>query len=356
MTPSAGANGSINPNSAQSVAEGGSITFTSLPDPGYSVYQWQTNNVVAQSGGTSFTLLNVTTDTAVQVTFTAVPSGIDTITASPVPVYGGSVNGAGAFADGSTHAVTATANPGYSFIDWRENGIEVSSSTTYAFTLTTNRTLVGNFTATPAIASDIDAPTLQITQPFSSSAFVTTTNAVTLAGIASDLGHGDNGISSVTVNGVEATGDTTANGGTANWSLPVSLSDGTNTIIIIAADDSANLNGTTQTVQVVLVPQAQPLNISSLKLQAKFKRIGSDSCAIKGTLAEVPTGFSIANASATLDVGGAFAEFQLNAKGHGANSNGSITFAYKKKSGIWSFTGKLKGDLKGLWAKYGITT
>ena len=46
-----------------------SVTFTALPDPGYAVDQWQTNNVAAQSGGTSFTLVNVTAHTAVQVTF-----------------------------------------------------------------------------------------------------------------------------------------------------------------------------------------------------------------------------------------------------------------------------------------------
>ena len=55
---------------------------------------------------------------------------------------------------------------------------------------------------------------------------MTTTNAVIVAGTASDLGHGDNGISIVTVNGVEATGDTTANGGTANWSATIALNPG----------------------------------------------------------------------------------------------------------------------------------
>jgi PKD repeat protein len=80
-----------------------------------------------------------------------------------------------------------------------------------------------------------------------------TNNAVTLAGVASDLGHGANGISMVTVNGVEASGDTAGNGGTANWSLPVSLSVGTNVFAVIACDASPNTNTTTATFAIYLL-------------------------------------------------------------------------------------------------------
>jgi hypothetical protein len=99
-----------------------------------------------------------------------------------------------------------------------------------------------------------------------------------------------------------------------------------------------------------------PMDINSLKLQAKFKKVGTDTCAIKGTLTELPTGFSISNAVVMLDVGGATVDIQLNKKGSGANRNGNIKFSYKKKTGVWTFTGKLKGDLKGSWATYGITS
>jgi len=262
VTPTAAANGSISPNSDQSLASGDSIAFSSLPNPGYVVDQWQTNNVAAQCGGSSFTLANVTADTAVQVTFIAVPTATDTITVSPVPAYGGTVSGGAAFTDGSQQVVTAAANPGYSFINWTENGIEVSSSTNYAFTLTTNRALVANFTATQFILSDKDAPALQITQPYSSGVFVAATNVLTLAGTASDLGHGDNGISIVTVNGVEATGDTTANGGTANWNATIAISPGTNTVTVVAKD---TLNNSSQQQITVTYnpPQLSGIALSS---------------------------------------------------------------------------------------------
>ncbi|MGD1019599.1 MAG: Ig-like domain-containing protein [Verrucomicrobiia bacterium] len=99
-----------------------------------------------------------------------------------------------------------------------------------------------------------------------------------------------------------------------------------------------------------------PLTINSLKLQAKFKKAGSDTCTIKGTLTNLPTGFVIANAAVTLDVGDSTVAFQLNPKGSAANKNGNIKFSRNKRTGTWTFAGTLKGDLKGPWATYGVTS
>jgi hypothetical protein len=253
VTPNSSANGSISPNSQQSVASADSTSFTASPDPGFVVDQWIVNNVTAQFGGSGFTLANVTADTTVQVTFKLAPVGNDTITANPTPSYGGTVSGDGAFTHGSQRTVIATANPGYSFINWTENGIEVSSSTSYGFTLTTNRSLTANFSAVASV-TDTDAPTVLIVQPYSSGVLVMTTNATTLAGTASDLGHGNNGIASVTVNGVEATGDTAGNGGTANWSLDAALESGSNVFTVAATDASSNANSTTNTLTIIVVP------------------------------------------------------------------------------------------------------
>ncbi len=242
VTPRAEPHGSITPSVEQTVAPGDSVTFTAFPDPGYVVDQWLTNTAVAQSGGSSFTLANVRAADVVQVSFRAVLDGTVTIAASPMPGYGGTVTGSGVFLAGGQQTVTTTANPGYRFVNWTENGLEVTSATNYTFTLTANRTFVANFTAEAIIGPDANAPALQITQPYSSDVFMTTTNRVTLAGTASDLGHGNNGISIVTVNGVEATGDTAANGGTANWSMPVSLAPGTNVLTVVAKDMLNNSN------------------------------------------------------------------------------------------------------------------
>ena len=45
--------------------------------------------------------------------------------------------------------MTATANSGYTFTNWTENGTVQSTSPSYNFTLATNRNLVANFTANP---------------------------------------------------------------------------------------------------------------------------------------------------------------------------------------------------------------
>jgi hypothetical protein len=97
------------------------------------------------------------------------------------------------------------------------------------------------------------------------------------------------------------------------------------------------------------------MGVSRLKLQAKFRRVGSDTCAIGGTLSNLPGDFVVANAIVTLDVGDGPVTFQLTAKGRGANANGSIKFSRNTKSGLWTFTGKLKANMQDSWARFGLT-
>jgi uncharacterized repeat protein (TIGR02543 family) len=72
-----------------------------------------------------------------------------TITVSAAPSAGGIVGGNGTFASGSSRTVTASANSGYTFVNWTENGSQVSTSSSYTFTASGNRTLVANFTQNP---------------------------------------------------------------------------------------------------------------------------------------------------------------------------------------------------------------
>ncbi len=68
-----------------------------------------------------------------------------TITVTANPTNGGTVTGGGTFPTGSTHTVTATANTGFTFVNWTENGNVVSTNASYTFTLTYHRNLVANF-------------------------------------------------------------------------------------------------------------------------------------------------------------------------------------------------------------------
>ena len=68
-----------------------------------------------------------------------------TITASANPTEGGSVAGAGTYDEGTTCTLTATANDGYAFVNWIEDGVEVSNEAVYSFDVTEDRVLVANF-------------------------------------------------------------------------------------------------------------------------------------------------------------------------------------------------------------------
>jgi hypothetical protein len=74
------------------------------------------------------------------------------ITVNAAPSAGGSVSGNGTFASGSSRTVTASANSGYTFSKWTESGNQVSTSASYTFTLSGNRSLVAVFSAATASA------------------------------------------------------------------------------------------------------------------------------------------------------------------------------------------------------------
>ena len=76
-----------------------------------------------------------------------------TVATSASPSAGGSTSGDGSYAGGSNVTVTATAKPGYAFVNWTEGGTPVSTSASYSFSITANRTLVANFTQTFTITT-----------------------------------------------------------------------------------------------------------------------------------------------------------------------------------------------------------
>ena len=68
-----------------------------------------------------------------------------TITATAAPTNGGTITGAGTYEQGQTCTLTATPKTGASFVNWTEDGVEVSTEAQYAFTVTENRDLVAHF-------------------------------------------------------------------------------------------------------------------------------------------------------------------------------------------------------------------
>ena len=70
----------------------------------------------------------------------------DVITTVANPPEGGTMTGGGRYsATTYTKTVTATANPGYNFLNWTEGGSVVSTSASYTFWSADSRTLTANF-------------------------------------------------------------------------------------------------------------------------------------------------------------------------------------------------------------------
>ena len=68
-----------------------------------------------------------------------------TISASANPEVGGTIEGVGDYQEGQTCTLVATANEGYAFSNWTENGTVVSTHSRYAFSVTSDRALIANF-------------------------------------------------------------------------------------------------------------------------------------------------------------------------------------------------------------------
>lgn len=123
---------------------GTSATITATANPGYTFTNW-TKNGLTVSTNANHTLAVNETQTLV-ANFTQNPTY--TINTSSNPTVGGTTSGGGNYTFGANCSVTATANPGYTFSNWTENGANVSSTASYSFVVTGNRNLTANFSQT----------------------------------------------------------------------------------------------------------------------------------------------------------------------------------------------------------------
>jgi hypothetical protein len=124
--------------------QGTAVTVTAVPNVGYTFTNWTENGVqVSTSPNYQFVLIG---DRTLVANYTLIPPAQFSVNASALPVAGGSTTGSGSYDTGSNVTVTATANNGYTFVNWTLAGVQVSTNANYTFVLNANKTLVANFT------------------------------------------------------------------------------------------------------------------------------------------------------------------------------------------------------------------
>ena len=147
VNASAGANGSVSPLGAITKDYGSSQLFAATPDTCYDVNVWFVDGSPVQTGGTTYTLSNITADHTVNVTFKLRHY---TVTAGG-PVSPASVE----VPCGGSQLFTATVDPGYDVNTWFVDGSPVQTGgDTYTIT---------NVTATHVVSVTFKIQTFSVT-------------------------------------------------------------------------------------------------------------------------------------------------------------------------------------------------
>ena len=148
QTPTYTVSVSANPTNGGTVTGGGtyqqgqSCTVSATKATGYNFLKW-TENGTQVSTNTSYTF-NVTGNRTLVAQFQAQSY---TISASASPSNGGTVSGGGIYTYGQSCTLTANPATGYTFVKWTKNGVQVSTNTSYTFTVTESASYVAHFQA-----------------------------------------------------------------------------------------------------------------------------------------------------------------------------------------------------------------
>lgn len=126
---------------------GTSVTATASAANGYTFVNWTEGGAPVSTNATyTFT---ITANRTLEANFAAVVIEKFTLGLSALPAASGTTTGGGLFDAGTSVTAMATANAGFSFVNWTENGAPVSTNASYPFQLNGNRNLVANFIPTP---------------------------------------------------------------------------------------------------------------------------------------------------------------------------------------------------------------
>ena len=119
---------------------GETVTLTATSNAGYTFQNWTENGQTVSSNQTYIFIVNSSRSLVANFNLNSYE-----ITVVASPVAGGTVTGGGTYNYGETATIVATTNIGYHFINWTENGNEVSMEQTYSLTVTSLHDFVANF-------------------------------------------------------------------------------------------------------------------------------------------------------------------------------------------------------------------
>ena len=131
--------GSVSGEGAYQLGETCTLTATPSSDDYVFVNWTEDGEVVSTNAQYSFTVTGNRNLVANFLQFRV------NIIVSANPEEGGTVTGAGSYLLGQTCTLTASPNENYVFMNWMENGEEISTDLSYSFTVTGNRTMVARF-------------------------------------------------------------------------------------------------------------------------------------------------------------------------------------------------------------------
>ena len=140
-----------NPSEGGTVSGSGTFNYGELrtvhaePAYGFAFSNWTDDgDVVSTEADYTF---KVTSTRTLVANFMVLQVDEYFISISADPAEGGTVSGGGTYKQGQQCKVTATSKPGFTFVNWTENGIQVTELSEYTFTVSQSRTLVANFEA-----------------------------------------------------------------------------------------------------------------------------------------------------------------------------------------------------------------
>jgi subtilisin family serine protease len=157
----------VDPPAAGTIAGAGrysalqTAALTATPATGFQFESWTENGDVVSSDPNY--IFGVTVNRSLVAQF-AIETRTVTVTVNPPT--SGTVSGGGVYEYGQTATLQAAPAVGYGFANWTASGIEVATTPSYSFTVTTDVSLVANFLLAQSITFEPLAPVTYGDAPF----------------------------------------------------------------------------------------------------------------------------------------------------------------------------------------------